>query len=200
MRLRSVFAAAVAGLVALALAACSPGDDEPTASPTVASPTPTEVATTPSPMATPSPTPTLTQEEVHVAEATELLHEFNNLASTIANEGGVGSEALQDLIASPELQASYGTVWEYVKTNGIYTVGTPSIGEIEVLEYRPGNLRDAALDLRYCVDTSEVTQFDANGISVTQGGAHRLWTYTTVQLQPDDIWRIAAERGGGESC
>lgn len=199
MRLRSVFAAAVAGLVALALAACSPGDDEPTASPTVASPTPTEVATTPSPMATPSPTPTLTQEEVHVAEATETLKQFIQVGSDIVNAGGVGGEALDPYLGTPALLAEYAAIWSSLISSGTYTVGTPAISQVSVNSYGQAGLLPA-VELRYCLDNSGVRQFDATGAEVPRPGNPTVVLFTTLQSPSEGVWTVLVHNQTDESC
>lgn len=199
MRLRAVPVTVLAGLIALGMAGCSPEDDVPTASPTVASPTPTEVATTPSPTATLSPTPTLTEEEVHVAEATETLKQFIQVGSDIANAGGVGGEEIDQFLGTPELQDEYARTWASLISSGTHTVGTPSISDVTVKTYGSTDAAPA-LELRYCVDNSAVRQLDGSGVDIPRPDGPMAVVVTTLQRFPDASWKVIAHYQVDETC
>ena len=200
MRLRAVPVTVLAGLIALGMAGCSPEDDVPTASPTVASPTPTEVATTPSPTATPSPTPTLTEEEVHVAEATARLKEYIATQSTIGNSGGAGWEAIQPFLGTVDLQADYQELWESVRAAGGYTTGAISIAEVSTVSYDPEHTGGPATTLRACLDHTLVTQFDSAGTAFPEAQVLRPVGLYTWQRSVDGTWKLLEEAPTGESC
>lgn len=200
MRLRAVPVTVLAGLIALGMAGCSPEDDVPTASPTVASPTPTEVATTPSPTATLSPTPTLTEEEVHVAEATARLKEYIATQVKVANNGGQGSEELEQFLGTERLLTDHAKVWSSARENGGYTVGATEISAIEKVSYAADADGGPALTLRYCADVSRVTQFDAAGTAFPPPVQPRSVGQKTMQRGPDSTWKILEEISTGEAC
>lgn len=200
LRSRSAAVAMLAGVVALALAGCSPEEPGPTASPTSASSTPTQVETTSSPTPTPSPTPTLTQEEVHVAEATETFERYIAAGVTIANNGGAGGEAIQPFLGTDGLRADYSNLWQSMQANGGYTTGSSVIVEVTNLSYDPSYDGGPALTLSACLDHSAVTQFDSAGTAFPAPGATRPILLSTWQLGEDGLWRLLAESASGETC
>ena len=199
LRSRSAAVAMLAGVVALALAGCSPEEPGPTASPTSASSTPTQVETTSSPTPPPSPTPTLTQEAEHVAEATETLKSFIQVGSDIANAGGVGGEEINRFLGTPELQDEYSSIWKSLVSSGTYTVGTPAISQITVNSYGLAGT-SPTVELRYCLDNSAVTQFDGAGAAIPRPGDAKVVLITNLQRSSDGIWTVFVHNQTVESC
>lgn len=197
MRLR-LFPVVAAGVVVLALTGCSPQGAGPTATPSSASASPSEVETTASPTA--SPTPTVSQEEIHVAEATERLKAYIATQSTIGNRGGAGWDAIQEFLGTSELQADYQELWASVEGNGGYTTGAIAVAEVSRLSYDPNYSGGPATTLRVCLDHTLVTQFDNAGTAFPQPQNLRPIGLYTWQLGTDGTWRLVQETPTGEAC
>lgn len=177
--------AALAAALGLTLAACDPGEPDPT-------PT-TEVETTPTEPTTtdPSTEPSLTYEDGQTAAAQEFVEAYYATVSAVGNEGYEGWEdRLQPFFyGDPELWTGDVRVgWEALASRGGYTTGGIEVAGARATDWQedPTESGFDTVSFDVCLDPSTLVNLDDSGNELdSQPQDTPYLAAVTVMGQPD---------------
>lgn len=139
-------AAAIAALLALPLAACTPAQPTPT-------PTPTSART-----------PLFASDEEALKAATDAYAAYLKMSDTISHDGGANPERIKPYVTRSQYQRELKG-FDSFRTHEVHTTGQTAFDSLEIAK-----VTGPSIDAYVCVDTHDVRVIGKNGDDISPSG------------------------------
>lgn len=150
------------------------------------------------PTVTPPPEPTATlvfaSDEDALAAATEAYAKYLEVSDAIFANGGVGTEALSDVLAGKQLEVEKDG-FAKVKQEGWHSVGSTRFDQMTLQQYDRSSRGDAIVVAYVCEDISGTDVLDSSGNSVRADDLPERSLYeVTFDLEPESKRLLVSDK------